>query len=105
VLRLAGGRYRETRSVGILVLEDHKGRAGALAGSVQRRLGELGVYETERRPWLPHVTVLRFDRPPGLAPSGPELPPFAPSDLAVFLSVLRSGGAQYETLESVSLGG
>ena len=33
------------------------------------------------------------------------LEPFVSSDAAVYLSRLRSGGAQYEVLESVALGG
>ena len=94
-------RYRETRSVGMLVFE---GPAG-LAEDVQRRLEQLGLYEPERRPWLPHVTVLRFRKPPRLAPELPELGAVSPSDLALYNSVLRSTGAQYEILESFALGG
>ncbi len=98
-------RYRETRSVGMLVLDDEEGRAAALAGDLHGRLGRLGVYEREKRPWLPHVTVLRFKRPPRLAPPLPVLGAFSPSGAALYHSVLRSGGAQYEVLESVALGG
>jgi RNA 2',3'-cyclic 3'-phosphodiesterase len=97
--------YRETRSVGMLVLDDEDGRAGLLASDVHERLEQLGVYERERRPWLPHVTVLRFRRPPRLRPRLPALAPFGPSDAAVYSSVLRPTGAQYHVLESVSLGG
>ena len=46
-------RYRETRSVGMLVLDDEEGRAGALAADLHRRLQGLGVYRPERRSWLP----------------------------------------------------
>jgi 2'-5' RNA ligase len=102
---LSPRRYRETRSVGMLVLDDEEGRAAALAGDLHDRLGRLGVYEREKRPWLPHVTVLRFKRPPHLAPPPPDLAAFGPSDAALYHSVLRSGGAQYEVLESVALGG
>jgi 2'-5' RNA ligase len=98
-------RYRETRSVGMLALADEAGRAGALALDLHERLEVLGVYERERREWLPHVTVLRFRRRPRLDPPLPELERFAPSDAAVYLSRLRSSGAQYEVLESVALGG
>ncbi len=99
--RFAVSRYRETRSVGMLVFDG----PSDVAEEVQRRLAELGVYEPERRPWLPHVTVLRFRRPPGLAPDPPELGEVSPSDLALYNSVLRSAGAQYEILESFALGG
>jgi 2'-5' RNA ligase len=98
-------RYRETRSVGMLALDDEAGRAGELARSLHSRLEALGVYEPERREWLPHVTVLRFRERPRLRPPLPDLEPFAPSDAAVYLSRLRPGGAQYEVLESVALGG
>jgi 2'-5' RNA ligase len=102
---LAVRRYRETRSVGMLALDDDGGRAQALARDLHGRLEALGVYEPERREWLPHVTVLRFRERPRLRPSVPDLEPFMPSDAAVYLSRLRPGGAQYEVLESVLLGG
>jgi RNA 2',3'-cyclic 3'-phosphodiesterase len=98
-------RYRETRSVGMLALDDEAGRAQALARDLHGRLEALRVYEPERREWLPHVTVLRFRERPRLRPPLPDLEPFMPSDAAVYLSRLRPGGAQYEVLESVSLGG
>jgi 2'-5' RNA ligase len=98
-------RYRETRSVGMLALDDEAGRAGQLARDLHARLEALGVYEPERREWLPHVTVLRFKTRPRLRPALPDLEPFIPSDAAVYLSRLRPGGAQYEVLESVGLGG
>ena len=97
--------YRETRSVGMLALDDESERAEALARDLHSRLEALGVYEPERRRWLPHVTVLRFRERPRLRPALPDLEPFAPSDAAVYLSRLRPGGAQYEVLESVALGG
>jgi 2'-5' RNA ligase len=98
-------RYRETRTVGMLVFDDIGGRASAFAADLHARLEELGVYEREVRPWLPHATVIRFRRPPRLRPELPDLPEFSPSDAAVYHSVLRRGGAQYEVLESVLLGG
>jgi RNA 2',3'-cyclic 3'-phosphodiesterase len=102
---LSPSRYRETRSVGMLVLDDEGGRAAALAKGLHEELEALGVYERERRPWLPHVTVLRFRRPPRLRPPLPGLPPFAPSGAAVYHSLLRPGGAQYDVLNLVALGG
>jgi RNA 2',3'-cyclic 3'-phosphodiesterase len=98
-------RYRETRSVGMLVLDDAGNAAGELAGDLHARLEELGVYERERRDWLPHVTVLRFRERPKLRPPLPDLGPFSPSDAAVYHSVLRSSGAQYVVVESFALGG
>jgi 2'-5' RNA ligase len=101
---LEPARYRETRSVGMLVLADPSGRAASLADRVQRGLEGIGVYERERRAWLPHVTVLRFRERPRLDPPLPEIGEFAPSGAAALLSRLRPSGAQYEVLESCSLG-
>jgi 2'-5' RNA ligase len=98
-------RYRETRSVAMLALDDDGGQAQALARDLQGRLERLGVYEPERREWLPHVTVLRFRTRPRLHPPLPDLAPFSPSDAALYHSLLRSGGAQYEVMESFALGG
>ena len=103
--RFAVSRYRETRSVGMLVLDDEDGRAIALADDLHGRLERLGVYERESRPWLPHLTVVRFRERPRLAAPLPELEAFGPSDAALYHSVLRSTGAQYEALETFALGG
>jgi 2'-5' RNA ligase len=104
-LRLTASRYRETRSVAMLVLDDETGGATALADDVQQRLERLGVYRREHRPWLPHVTVARFRERPRLRPPLPPVGTFVPSDAAAYLSRLRPSGAQYEVLESVALGG
>jgi len=98
-------RYRETRSVGMLALTDEGGAAGRLADDLQGRLERLGVYERERRPWLPHLTVVRFRDRPRLRPPVPDLGPVSPSDAAAYHSLLRSGGAQYVVVESFALGG
>ena len=104
-IRLEPLRYRETRSVGMLVLSDERGAATAAAADLHGRLEAIGVYEREHRPWLPHLTVVRFRDRPRLQPPLPEVGPFAPSDAAVYLSRLRSSGAQYEVVESFPLGG
>jgi RNA 2',3'-cyclic 3'-phosphodiesterase len=97
-------RYRETRSVSMLVFDDEDGRAERLAVELHGRLERLGVYEPEARRWLPHVTVARFRSRPQLRPSVPDLPPFSPSGAAVYHSLLGPGGARYEMLEPVALG-
>jgi RNA 2',3'-cyclic 3'-phosphodiesterase len=97
--------YRETRSVGMLVLDDPTKEGERLAGRLFDSLEELGVYEREKRRWLPHITVLRFRAAPKLDPPVPDFGPFEPSDAAVYISRLRPSGAQYEVLESVPLGG
>jgi 2'-5' RNA ligase len=98
-------RYRETRSVAMIVLSDQEKRANVLAERVFEGLERLGIYERESRDWLSHVTVARFRQRPRLAPSVPSLGAVMSSEVAVMLSRLRPGGAEYEVLESVSLGG
>jgi RNA 2',3'-cyclic 3'-phosphodiesterase len=97
--------YRETRSVGMLVCADEGGRAARLAADLHERLERLGVYEREHRDWLPHVTVIRFRRRPRLRPPLPELGAVVTSEAAVYMSVLRPSGAQYEVLQSFALEG
>jgi 2'-5' RNA ligase len=104
-MHLAPVRYRETRSVGMLVLSDDEDSAALLAGDVQERLERLGVYRREGRAWLPHLTVARWRERPRLRPEPPAVGTFVPSDAAAFLSRLHPGGARYEVLESVALGG
>jgi RNA 2',3'-cyclic 3'-phosphodiesterase len=104
-IRLTPARYRETRSVGMLVLEDDGGRATLLAEDLQERLEQLGVYRREGRPWLPHLTVARWRARPRLRLEPPPVGTFVPSDAAAYLSRLHPGGARYEVLESVALGG
>ena len=106
-IRLRAKGYRETRSVGMLTLTDEEERATALALRLHERLEAAGVYRREGRPWLPHLTVLRFHGSrPRLRPTLDSLPPeIVPSDAAVFMSRLGPGGARYEVLETVSLGG
>jgi RNA 2',3'-cyclic 3'-phosphodiesterase len=97
--------YRETRSVGMLRLNDEHDRAREFAERLQERLESLGLYRREERPWVPHVTVLRFKARPRLAPPLPAVRELTPSDAAVFISRLRSGGAQYDVVQAVALGG
>ena len=104
-IRLSVRGYRETRSVAMVTLDDAGGHAARFAADVFARLERIGVYEPERRRWLPHVTVLRFRRPPRLTPSPPDLGEVSPSGAAVYHSLLRPGGAQYEVVESFALGG
>jgi 2'-5' RNA ligase len=104
-LRLAATGYRETRGVAMLVHEDVGGGATALAADLHARLERLGVYRPEGRPWLPHVTVARFRDRPRLRLEPPALGTYVPSDAAAFLSRLRPGGAQYEVVDAVALGG
>jgi 2'-5' RNA ligase len=102
-IQLTPVRYRETRSVGMLVLDDANGNAAGFAGDLQERLERLGVYRRESRPWLPHLTVARWRERPRLHPAPPPDRTFVPSDAAAYLSRLRPGGAEYRVLDSVAL--
>jgi RNA 2',3'-cyclic 3'-phosphodiesterase len=97
-------RYREARSVGMLVFHDDGDAAGALAHDLHERLHRLGVYEPERRPWLPHVTVVRFRERPRLSPPLPGLGDLVPSGAAVYMSRLRPAGAEYVVVQEGPLG-
>jgi 2'-5' RNA ligase len=98
-------RYRETRSVGMVVLDDVGGAAAALAEDLQERLEQLGVYRREQRRWLPHITVLRFQKPEGLAPEPPNTCSIRVVRSALYRSALGAGGARYEVMEYGVLGG
>ena len=99
----------------MLVLSDGTGNGALLAARLHERLAALGVYKAELRPWLPHVTVVRYRERPRLSPPPPELPVFAPSDAAAFLSRLHPSGGRtprhenvgpvYVVLKSFPLGG
>jgi RNA 2',3'-cyclic 3'-phosphodiesterase len=97
-------RYREMRSVAMIVLDDEGERATRLAERLHKQLERARVYEREKRKWLPHLTVARFRSPPKLRLEPPALGAFSPSEAAVYHSLLRPGGAQYEVLQTVALG-
>ena len=98
-------RYRETRSVGMIVLKDLTGAATVLAEDLRERLERLGAYRAERRPWLPHVTVLRFKQAAGLAPEVTNIRSVHVVRSALYRSLLAPGGATYDALETAALGG
>ncbi len=104
-IELVPRRYRETRSVGMIVLDDPSGAARSLADDVQRRLEAAGVYRRERREWLPHVTVTRFRAPEGHRPEVANRCSIHVVRSALYRSILGRDGARYEVLETAALGG
>ena len=103
-------RYRETGSVGMIVLEDVALAATALAAELGERLERLGVYRSEGRRWFPHVTVLRFKERAGVTPEGTNIRSIHVVRSALYRSSLGHGpaensGARYDALETAALGG
>jgi 2'-5' RNA ligase len=114
-LELRTLRYRETGSVGMIVLKDVTGAATVFAEDLAARLERLGAYRAERRPWLPHVTVLRFKERAGLTPEVTNIRSMNVVRSALYRSHLGPGsaehssaeysGARYDVLKTAALGG
>jgi 2'-5' RNA ligase len=104
--RLAVRRFRATRAVGMLVLEEvGVTHAAALARDLQERLERLGVYRREPRPWLPHVTVYRTRGGAGINPQPPNTCSIHVVRSALYRSSPGPGGARYDALDTAALGG
>ena len=89
----------------MVVLDDVDGAATAVAADLAERLEHIGAYRREHRPWLPHVTVLRFRERPRLAPPTADLGELRVVRSALYRSALGPAGARYDVLESLPLGG
>lgn len=103
---VAGVPRRRPRLIA-LELTDEDGSAAALAGRVASALSDAGLYEPERRPFWPHVTVARARRGARVevpASPGPALEPFAAPALTLYRSDTLLLGARYTALERVDLG-
>jgi len=100
-IRLAVERYRETRSVAMLVLGDETGAATAFADELQSGLEAISAYRREPWPWLPHVTVARFKTRPRLQEESADpirTHVLVPSDAAAYLSRPGRAGMEYQIL-------
>jgi 2'-5' RNA ligase len=91
-----------------LDLDDEEGRAGAVQAAVSDALEEGGWYRPERRPFWPHLTLVRVKRGERRVPPLPDAPappaePFSASVLTLYRSTLRPQGAVYDALEQVEL--
>ena len=90
----------------MLVLEDEgTPRLPRLAGALQARLEQLGVYRREDRPWLPHLTVARWRERPRLAAGTAAAANVCSVRRCCLPITAAPDGARYEVLESVALGG
>ena len=89
-----------------LDLEDDGGRAGAIQGALSGALAGAGLYEPEKRPFWPHVTLARVRkgaRVRGLEFPAPPAEPWRAAALTLYRSRLSREGARYEALERVPL--
>src|SRR2546423_1578475 len=102
---LTPARYRETRSVGMLVLEDERGSATRLAGDVQEWLERLGVYRRESRPRVPHLTGSRWRERPPPQPGTPPRRNVLSAPAGGFVSPPHPRGGRDEGLGTVGFGG
>ena len=90
-----------------LGLADEQGALGAWQEGLSDRLQAAGVYEPEKRPFWPHVTLARVKR--GRAPRGIAVPPppealnesFEATRVTLYRSTLRPQGALYEPLAAL----
>jgi len=88
--------------------ERRSGRVVRLQSHLSELLERGGWYAPERRPYLPHVTVARVAARNRMRAFDLPTPPplsFPASRMTVYRSRLTPGGAQYEPLASVELGG
>jgi RNA 2',3'-cyclic 3'-phosphodiesterase len=102
-LALAGALLLPPRRARVLcaALADPDGRLGELQAAVAGALVAAGVYEPERRPFRPHVTVARL-RPRARAPRVVDVDPaglsFHGAAVTLFSSRTSPAGARYEAL-------
>src|SRR5579875_255564 len=107
-LALGGARWLPPRRPRVLAVEvvDPQGRLAAIQAALSQSLSAAGWYETERRPYLAHVTVARVGRwvrvPAGPLPAPPPLA-FRGARIVLYRSHLARGGARYEPLAAVEL--
>lgn len=111
------------RRPGLFAVSAPSEEAASLQAELSERLAAAGLYEPEKRPFWPHVTVarVRTERSPGAGagsrrrgrprevqcPPG-KLPqaltrPFGAVRVALYRSHLRSSGARYELLATLQL--
>jgi 2'-5' RNA ligase len=113
----AEGPAPELRAVGVkpvpprrprlfaLDLVDEGGRAGAIQAGVSDALAAAGLYEPEKRPFWPHITLARVKknaRVRDLDVPDPPPEPWTAAALTLYRSRLSREGAHYHPLERVT---
>jgi 2'-5' RNA ligase len=89
-----------------LDLVDEGGRAGRIQGAVSDALQGLGLYEPEKRPFWPHVTLARVRkgaRVRGIQTPAPPAEPWRGVAVTLYRSRLSREGARYEPLARFAL--
>jgi 2'-5' RNA ligase len=82
------------RRVVALELDDPAGALRRLREEVARGLAAEGLYEPEKRPWLPHVTVARYRRPgQPFSLQNVNIPAFGVVRMVLYSSHLERAGA------------
>lgn len=89
-----------------LDMEDAAGECAAVQAAVSEGLAAGRLYQPEKRPFWPHVTLARVKR--GMRAEPLEMEPPAAEELVadrvtLYRSILRPQGARYDALESFSL--
>jgi 2'-5' RNA ligase len=87
------------RRVVALALDDPSGTLRRLQSEVSAGLAAEGLYEPEKRPWLPHVTVARFRRPGHpFSLQNVNIGPFGVVRMVLYSSHLERAGAVHTPL-------
>jgi RNA 2',3'-cyclic 3'-phosphodiesterase len=87
------------RRVVALELDDPSGSLRSLQGQVSSGLASEGLYEPEKRAWLPHVTVARFRRPGHpFSLQNVNIGEFGVVRMVLYSSDLKPGGAVHSPL-------
>jgi RNA 2',3'-cyclic 3'-phosphodiesterase len=87
------------RRVVALELDDPSGTLRTLQAEVSAGLAAEGLYEPEKRPWLPHVTVARFRRPGHpFSLQNVTIGAFGVVRMVLYSSDLKPGGAVHTPL-------
>lgn len=90
-----------------LDLGDLEGRAARLQAAVSDALARGKLYEPEKRPFWPHITLARVKRRAVAAPLDAPPPPggsWPATAVTLYRSTLLPQGARYDALERVPLG-